>query len=268
MPTYPKHRATLAWAQKQIGQHEQPSGSNRGAFVQTCQAATWLAGTGWAWCRAFSLKAHQEAGFALPDESAGAWDALDRARKRGDAIAPAAYHLAIPGDEVIWSFGSGHCSILKGFTVIGGITYVITIDGNVSDRVEQCQRPLGLVKGFIHWQEKGIPDPVKPPRVQVVGGVSGNRQLVTKGGKVVKLPPKKPGPKGVVKTVPVPITGTASNSGAKVTITKPAGNSPAHTGVRPKPKPKPKAAPKKTTVKKPPKKTTAKRGGGGRKGTI
>lgn len=199
---FPKHAATLAWAEAQVGKHEVPLGSNTGTFVESCQRATWLAGTNWAWCRAFSLKAHLEGGFILPDESAGAWDALERARKRGDALVPSAYHLVTPGDEVIWATGSGHCSIFKGTTVIGGEVFVLTVDGNVSDGVRDCSRPLSQVKGFIHWQEQSVPDGRKPPRAQVVGSVSGHRQLVTAKGRVVKLPPKKAGTLGVIQAIP------------------------------------------------------------------
>lgn len=245
---YPKHAKSVQLAEAAIGQHEVPLGSNTGPFVQKCQAASWLAGTGFAWCRCFVLEIHQEAGFLLPDQSAGAWDALARAQARGDALSPQAGRThAIPGDEVIWAFGSGHSSILKGFTTIGGETYVISIDGNVSDRVEQCQRPLSLVKGFIQWREKIVSVPaVQPPRAQVVGGVSGHRQLVTTKGRVVPLPRKRPGPAGVV---PRPA----------VAAVKKAGSSPAHTGAQAK---APAVKKAKTSPKATPKTTPAKRAAG------
>lgn len=186
---YPKHAETVAWARAQLGKSEIPSGSNAGAFVRFCQSASWLGGTGWPWCRAFSLRAHLEGGFTLPDGSAGAWDALERARGRGDALPPAEYRKAVPGDEVIWSFGSGHCSILESFSRRAGVVYVQTIDGNVRDRVTRCERPLGQVRGFIRWRETPVAvKPVRPPRAQVVGGASGRRKLVTRKGRVVSLP--------------------------------------------------------------------------------
>jgi hypothetical protein len=188
--TYPKHAATVSYAESKVGQREEPLGSNTGVFVRFCQRHTWLGGTKWPWCRGFNLTVIKEGGgFTYPDGSAGAWDALDRARKRGWALALGEYGKAIPGDEVIWNIGSGHASILKGLSVRGGAAYVQSVDGNVSDSVADRERPLSLVRGFIHWPEAPVfAYAVKPPRVQVVGSASGTRKLVTRGGKVVPLP--------------------------------------------------------------------------------
>lgn len=199
---YPKHARAVAWARKHVGEGEHPAGSNTGSFVELCQRATWLAGTRWAWCRAFNLRAHKEAGFDLPDGSAGAWDALDRARTRGDALDRGDYDRAIPGDEVIWTFGSGHSSLLTGFTTRNGVVYVDSVDGNVHDQVAVCERPLSLVKGFVVWHESPPPPAAKKPaqkaapKRQVVGSISGRRQLVTKKGHVIPLPKRKAGPAG------------------------------------------------------------------------
>lgn len=202
MTKYPRHAATIAWAEKQIGKREQPLGSNTGKFVQFCQRATWLGGTKWAWCRAFSLRAHLEGGFHLPDGSAGAWDALRRAAGRGQALKPSQYPKLIPGDEVIWAFGSGHCSIFTGVTRRNGIVYVKSIDGNVSDSVERCERPLSEVKGFIQWPEKiAVVSHAKPPRIQKVGSASGRKQLVTRKGRVIPLPSRKQTGCGGTRTV-------------------------------------------------------------------
>jgi len=61
------------------GVREVPANSNRGARVQEYQSATWLSGTGWAWCAAFicwgvkKLSEETALPFPLP-RTAGAWD--------------------------------------------------------------------------------------------------------------------------------------------------------------------------------------------------
>jgi hypothetical protein len=61
------------------GVREIPANSNKGARVQEYQAATWLSGTGWAWCAAFICwgvkKLGEETALPFPrPRTAGAWD--------------------------------------------------------------------------------------------------------------------------------------------------------------------------------------------------
>ena len=175
-PTVTKHYLAVLAARADIGQHEQPLGSNTGAFVIACQRATWLGGTGWPWCRGSVLKWRKQAGDKPGDGSAGAWDALERARKRGEVLDPGGWANAIPGDEVIWNVGSGHSSLLEE-PVVGGV--VRSIDGNSADSVRRCERPLSQVRGFIAWPETpGSGGRNRKPLAQVVGGESGRRKLV------------------------------------------------------------------------------------------
>lgn len=184
-----QHQRAVAWALAQVGKGEVPPGSNQGPFVQFCQSHTWLGGTGWAWCRAFTLTARCEGGNKPEDGSAGAWDALDRARARGQALTPAQHSLAIPGDEVILASGAGHACLLLGISTVGGQQVVNTVDGNWGDKVTKTSHPLAEVKGFIHWPEPRIaPKPAPAPRAQVVGAASGKRHLVTRGGIKIPLP--------------------------------------------------------------------------------
>lgn len=178
MNDYPKHKAALAAAIRDIGKTEVPLGSNTGAYVLSCQRASWLGGTGWPWCRAGVLKWRREAGDKPGDLSPGAWDALARARKRGEVLEPRDWHKVIPGDEVIWSIGSGHSSLLERFTVgADGQVLVHTIDANASDMVKRCTRPLELVRGFICWPETGHPAPARRPVFTLVGSQTGTRKL-------------------------------------------------------------------------------------------
>ena len=191
-PAVSMHAAALKWALAQVGKTEIPSGSNTGPFVILCQRATWLGGTGWAWCRAFTLRARMEGGDKPEDGSAGAWDALSRAQSRGQALTAAQWHLAVPGDEVILSEGAGHACMLRGVQTVAGRIVCETVDGNWGDKVTLTSHDLGIVKGFIHWPEQGVKTPVRPPRSQVVGGADGKRKLVTRGGKTLPLPKKRP----------------------------------------------------------------------------
>lgn len=183
-----QHSRALEWALAQVGKQEVPAGSNRGPFVQFCQRATWLGGTGWAWCRAFTLRARIEGGNKPEDGSAGAWDALERARKRGQALPPSAYHLTSPGDEVILNVGSGHACMLRGVGTVGGQVVLNCVDGNWGDRVALTQHSLSTVRGFIHWPEHPAVKPEKRPHVQVVGGASGKKKLVTRHGFKLPIP--------------------------------------------------------------------------------
>lgn len=177
-------REVVAWAVSQIGVTEDPPGSNRGAAIVSYQQHTDLKPGPWPWCVAFALAAVEEgAGVEYPDGTAGAWDLLRRADKRG--WARTRNHKAEPGDIVVFNIGSGHAAIVER---IDGNT-VESIDGNSSDMVRRCARPISTVRGFVCWPETGLPARAKTRRVQVVGGESGNRKLVV-GGKAIPLPGK------------------------------------------------------------------------------
>jgi hypothetical protein len=179
-----QHADALAWAKAQVGKHEQPSGSNTGTFVLFCQRATWLAGTRWPWCVAFFQRAWAEAGKPLPYRGAGAWAFYDWAKQHGWAISVS---QAEPGDACIWNLGSGHCSMFE--RLQNGRVH--SIDGNVSDKVSECERSASELRGCIH-----IPEPAhthhappaaqptqaaKPPLYEVVGSVSGHSKVVFVG---------------------------------------------------------------------------------------
>lgn len=172
------HLAALQWARRQLGQHEQPPGSNTGPFVVECQRATWLAGTRWPWCVAFYLRAWQAVGQPLPWRGAGAWAFLTWARSAGWAVP---LERAKPGDAIVWRFGAGHCSMLD--EPYGATRpLVVTIDGNVADSVRRCSRPAGQVLGAIHVHSTAQ-RPQRPPLFDVATSVSGHRKLLLVGGR-------------------------------------------------------------------------------------
>jgi len=181
-----KHEQVVHWAMMQVGQREEPAGSNRGPFVEFCQQHTWLKGSGWPWCAAFVITAIEEgAGVQWPDPTAGAWDLLARATKRNWSR-PRNYKLVQPGDVVVFNIGSGHTGIVTKVTS----KQVFSVDGNASDQVKECARSLDSVRGFICWPEN-LPARQQSTRfAQVVGGESGRRKLVV-AGVVVPLPAVK-----------------------------------------------------------------------------
>src|SRR6185436_1835590 len=107
---YPIHDRALQVARGQIGVHEQPMGSNTGPQVREYQAATFLGGTGWPWCSAFVLWCWQKAGHPLPYKTAGAYDFLNWAKRKGWARSSTEL---VPGDLVVFNVGSGHISMFE-----------------------------------------------------------------------------------------------------------------------------------------------------------
>ena len=114
-------------AQKEVGVVEVPKNSNRGKRVQEYQRATWLDGTGWAWCAAFICWLAKEAGMTKGrPQTAGAWDFERWARKTSgvELIKPAPADIR-PGDIVIFKFSHIGLAVAKP----SGST-VKTIEGN------------------------------------------------------------------------------------------------------------------------------------------
>jgi hypothetical protein len=177
------HERALAWARAQVGRHEIPDGSNSGPFVELCQRATWLPGTGWPWCVAMFIAAWRHgADVILPWLGAGAYAFLDWATKNGSAVS---LEHAIPGDAVILNIGAGHCAMLA--QPYDGGTVVHTIDGNWSNSVETVAHPADAVRGCVHVHERfavrrKIP-PARPHVFEVATSATGHRKVVYVSGR-------------------------------------------------------------------------------------
>jgi hypothetical protein len=116
------------------GVREVPANSNRGSRVQEYQAATWLSGTGWAWCAAFICwgikQLDDEATLPFPrPRTAGAWDferwAREDAGPTVKLFKPQGEIKA--GDIVIFTFSHIGLAISD---EKGG--YIKTVEGNTS----------------------------------------------------------------------------------------------------------------------------------------
>lgn len=94
------------------GVREVPANSNRGPRVQEYQAATWLEGSGWAWCAAFICwgvkKLGEETALPFPrPRTAGAWDFERWAREDAKAGGVKLFkprQKILAGDIVIFTF--------------------------------------------------------------------------------------------------------------------------------------------------------------------
>lgn len=114
----------VAKALSQVGVREVPKNSNTGKRVREYQAATWLEGTGWAWCAAFICWTVQKAlegyptvpkGFKRP-ETAGAWDFENWATKmkgRGVERFEAGERPIEPGDILVYTFSHIGIAVTK-----------------------------------------------------------------------------------------------------------------------------------------------------------
>jgi len=165
-------------ARSYIGQHEDPLGSNTGWFVQECQRATFLAGTGWPWCAAFVCEVCKALHDSLaPNNSAGAHDLANRHQPWVPASA------VKPGMVVDYNIGSGHTGIVTAIDLHTGT--VTSCDGNWSDAVVEHSMPLSEVRAF--WAIPGVtytttPTPKPPvkklPPFVVATSASGHRKIL------------------------------------------------------------------------------------------
>jgi hypothetical protein len=128
------------------GLQEQPLGSNRGPFVQKCQADTFLAGTGWPWCAAFVCHVAKECGVPLAYNGAGAHDMADHHKPW---VPMGQVH---PGMVVDYAIGSGHTGIVTGIDLRSAT--LTSIDGNWSDAVVEHVMPLSDVRAV--WMIPGV----------------------------------------------------------------------------------------------------------------
>ncbi len=168
-------------ARTHSGVGESPPGSNRGPFVQKCQAASWLSGTGFAWCACYVDEICEECGVPLTGaNSAGAHDLANRHRVNWVTDKT----KWRPGMVVDYNEGSGHTGILTDVSrVHEGV--VTSIDGNWSDAVTEHEMSVSLIRAV--WAIPGVTYDTHPapavkrkrlPAFQVVTSHSGSRKVL------------------------------------------------------------------------------------------
>jgi hypothetical protein len=137
----------VAIAQSQVGQSEQPPGSNEGPAIAEYRSATAGAAPGEPWCAYFASWAARQAGVPLGANGEGlgsvsqiwSWaQGSGRAIENGPGVTPQ------PGDLIV--FGSEHVGIVKGVLPNGQVQ---TIEGNYGDKVSENVRAPSEATGYV-----------------------------------------------------------------------------------------------------------------------
>jgi hypothetical protein len=137
----------VAIAESQVGQAEQPPGSNEGPAIAEYRSATAGAAPGEPWCAYFASWAARQAGVPLGANGEGlgsvsqiwSWaQSSGRAIVNGPGVTPQ------PGDLIV--FGSEHVGIVKGVLPNGQVQ---TIEGNYSNKVSENVRSPSEATGYV-----------------------------------------------------------------------------------------------------------------------
>ena len=137
----------LAAAESQIGQSEQPPGSNESPAIAEYRSATAGAEPGAPWCAYFASWAARQAGEPLgpAGEGLGSVSAIwSWAQSSGRAIPNGPGVTPKPGDLIV--FGGEHVGIVRGVLPNGNIQ---TVEGNYENKVALNERPPGEATGYV-----------------------------------------------------------------------------------------------------------------------
>jgi cell wall-associated NlpC family hydrolase len=132
----------LAAAQTQIGQTEQPPGSNDGPAIAMYRSAVEGAYPGAPWCAYFVSWAAAQAGAPIGDRGQGLGSVAaiaEWAGRTGRLVSQPQ-----PGDLIL--FGTRHVGIVQSVNPDGSLT---TVEGNASNAVSVEQHSPGEATGFV-----------------------------------------------------------------------------------------------------------------------
>lgn len=130
-PSSPAGQAIVDAARNEVGQAEQPPGSNDSPRIAQYRQATAGSGVG-PWCAYFTSWAAREAGVPLGDQGQGfgSVDALySWAQRAGKAVPAGPGVTPQPGDLIVWD---EHIGLVESVAPDGTVN---TIEGNSSDQV-------------------------------------------------------------------------------------------------------------------------------------
>ena len=133
---------TLAVAQTQIGQAEQPPGSNDGPAMATYRTAVEGSYAGAPWCAYFVSWCAAQAGTPIGDRGQGLGSVAaitDWAGRTGRLVSQPQ-----PGDLIL--FGTSHVGIVQSVNPDGSLT---TVEGNASNAVSVEQHSPSEATGFV-----------------------------------------------------------------------------------------------------------------------
>jgi hypothetical protein len=135
----------LAAAEGQVGQVEQPPGSNDGPAIAQYRSAVAGAVPGAPWCAYFVSWAAAQAGTPLGDAGQGLGSVAEIASwaQRTGRFLPASSTPA-PGDLIL--FGDRHVGIVESVAADGTLS---TVEGNEGDAVTRRTRMPGEATGFV-----------------------------------------------------------------------------------------------------------------------
>jgi hypothetical protein len=134
-------------AESQIGQSEQPPGSNDGPAISTYRTATAGAAAGEPWCAYFASWVAKQAGEPIGSSGQGlgyVGDIWSWAQSTGRAIPNGPGVTPTPGDLIV--FGDHHVGIVDKVLPNGDIQ---TVEGNYSNKVSQVIRSPGEATGYV-----------------------------------------------------------------------------------------------------------------------
>jgi hypothetical protein len=133
-------------ARNEIGQAEQPPGSNNSTRIADYRSATQGAAPGAPWCAYFASWVARQAGAPLGDQGQG-FGSVDQlyawAQQNGRAYTAGSGQQPRPGDLIVFH---EHVGLVESVLPNGQIQ---TIEGNSSDRVAERVHPPGDAVGFV-----------------------------------------------------------------------------------------------------------------------
>jgi hypothetical protein len=137
----------LAAAESQVGQSEQPPGSNESPAIAEYRSATAGAEPGAPWCAYFVSWAARQAGEPIGPGGQGLGSVSEIwswAQSTGRAIANGPGVVPRPGDLIV--FGDQHVGIVREVLPDGRIA---TVEGNYDNRVSANVRSAGEATGYV-----------------------------------------------------------------------------------------------------------------------
>jgi hypothetical protein len=135
----------LAAAQSQVGQSEQPPGSNDGPQLALYRTAVAGSAAGQPWCATFASWAAAQAGAPVGDGGSGSASvaAIADWASRNGRLLPASATPA-PGDLIV--FGDRHIGVVESVNADGSLT---TVEGNYASAVSRVQRSPSEATGYV-----------------------------------------------------------------------------------------------------------------------
>jgi hypothetical protein len=145
------NQAIVQTAEGQVGQIEQPFGSNDGPAITMYRTAVAGAEPGEPWCAQFASWVAKQAGIPLGDEGQG-FSAVSQiwswAQQTGRAIPNGPGVVPQPGDLIV--FGDEHVGIVTGVQANGDID---TVEGNYDNQVVNNVRSPDEATGYVNMSE-------------------------------------------------------------------------------------------------------------------